>query len=134
MPDHVLVVDDDRDLAEALAMILTTYGFEAEAVHDGDEALAAVSARMPSLIILDMLMPRMSGWEFAREFAARYGRAAKIVVVSAAENARQRAAEIAADGVLSKPFDLQQLIELVARLVRRPASAPGPSRSASRTK
>jgi DNA-binding response OmpR family regulator len=124
MPDHVLVVDDDCDHAESLAMILTTYGYQAEVVYNGEEALAAVSVRMPSLILLDMRMPRMNGWEFAREFATRYGRAAPIVVVSAAESARQRAAEISADGALPKPFDMQQLLDLVDRRVHRSAATP----------
>jgi DNA-binding response OmpR family regulator len=120
MPDHVLVVEDDRDLAEAIATILTTYGYQAEVAHDGREALAAVAVRMPALIILDMLMPNMDGWEFARELDARHGRAAPIVVASASENARRRATEISAEGVLPKPFELQQLLELVARFVGRP--------------
>lgn len=126
MPDHVLVVDDDRDLAAAIETILTTYGYQAEVAHDGRQALAAVAARMPALIILDMLMPNMDGWEFARELDARYGRAAPIVVASAGDNARQRAAEISAVGVLPKPFELQQLLELVARFVASPGGGPPP--------
>jgi DNA-binding response OmpR family regulator len=57
----------------------------------------------------------MNGWEFAREFRARHGRAAPIVVVTAAENARARAAEVGADGWLSKPFEIDDVLRMVAR-------------------
>ena len=57
----------------------------------------------------------MNGWEFAREFRARHGRACPIVVVTAAENARERADEIGADGWLAKPFDLDDVLRMAER-------------------
>ena len=69
---------------------------------------------MPGLILLDMRMPGMNGWEFAREFRARHGRAAGIVVVTAAENARARAAEAEAGGWLWKPWRIDDVLRIVA--------------------
>ena len=73
---------------------------------------------MPGVILLDMRMPVMNGWEFAREYHTRYGgEAAPIVVVTAAENARARAEEIGADGWLEKPFEIEDVLRMVARFV-----------------
>ena len=119
MPNYVLIVEDDLDLADVLRQILEFSGYETTVTRNGQEALDAVATRMPGVILLDMLMPVMNGWRFAREFATRYGRAAPIVVMTAAENARERAAEIDADGVVGKPFNVNELIELVDRLIDR---------------
>jgi DNA-binding response OmpR family regulator len=119
MPDHVLIVEDDLDLAEVVQRILEQRGYETTIVGNGIEALEAVALRMPALIILDMMMPLMDGWEFAAEFHNRHGHAAPIIVVTAAESARARAAEIGADAVVTKPFDGKQLVTLVERLIGR---------------
>ena len=67
----------------------------------------------------------MNGWDFAREFRARHGRACPIVVVTAAENAqRARAEEIGAEGWLSKPFELQDVLETVERQLAASTRAP----------
>lgn len=124
MSKHVLVVEDEDDLAEALQVILESSGFEVEVARNGAEALRAVERRMPRLIVLDMLMPIMNGWEFAAEFDRRYGRAAKILVVTAADNPRQRAEEIDADAVLPKPFDIRSLLSHVHAFVDQPMHAP----------
>ena len=114
-PRDVLVVEDDADLSTLIAMILMDAGYAVRSAGDGARALERVGERMPDVILLDMRMPVMNGWEFPREFRARHGRAAPIVVVTAAENARLRAAEIEADGWLEKPFELEDVIAVVAR-------------------
>jgi DNA-binding response OmpR family regulator len=113
MHENVLIVDDDLDLAMAVQMALEASGYSTTLAANGREALDAVRENMPSLIILDMMMPVMNGWEFAREFNAKYGRAAPILVLTAAENAKARAAEIDADGVIAKPFDTRKLLAAV---------------------
>jgi DNA-binding response OmpR family regulator len=115
----VLVVEDDGDLASLLEMILADAGYAVRTAADGAQALARVAERMPDAILLDMRMPVMNGWEFAREFEARHGHAAPIVVITAAENARLRAEEIRADAWLEKPFDLEEALEVVERMVGR---------------
>ncbi len=121
MPDTVLIVDDDIDLAIAVQMALEATGYQTTLAANGREALDAIATNMPSLIILDMMMPVMNGWEFAREFNAKYGRAAPILVLTAAENARARAAEIDADGVLAKPFDTKKLVATVRTVTEKHA-------------
>ena len=113
----VLVVEDDRDLATLVEMIVSDAGYAVDTAADGAEALERVAERMPGVILLDMRMPVMNGWEFAREFRARHGPAAPIVVVTAAENAQLRAEEIGADGWLEKPFDVDDVLRMIARFV-----------------
>jgi CheY-like chemotaxis protein len=67
----------------------------------------------PDVILLDMKMPVMDGWELARVYRQSPGRHAPIVVMTAARDAAQRAAEVAADGHLAKPFDLDDLFRVV---------------------
>lgn len=114
----VLVVDDDPDLRAAIEMLLEDEGWRVVTAPDGRAALERVAEQMPGLILLDMRMPVMNGWDFARAFRERYGRAAPIVVVTAAEDAASRAEEIDAEGVLSKPFRIEEVIALVGRLAK----------------
>ena len=122
----VLIVEDDPDLLSLVAMILRDAGYDVAAAEDGLQALASIEERMPGVILLDMRMPVMNGWEFAREYRARFARAAPIVVVTAAEDARARAQEIGADAWLEKPFDLDDVVRTVARFL-------GPSEAATTT-
>lgn len=129
-PRAVLIVEDDPDLLVLEEAILVEAGYRVASAADGQEALEQVEREMPGLILLDMRMPRMNGWEFAREFRARHGHGCPIAVVTAAENARLRAQEIGADAWLEKPFDLEDVLALVARHLgppAPPASAPAGS-------
>jgi DNA-binding response OmpR family regulator len=125
----VLVVEDDQDLSSLLEMVLADAGHRVRTAPDGRAALAAVAAEMPGVILLDMRMPVMNGWEFAREFRARYGRACPIVVVTAAENARLRAEEIGAEDWLAKPFDLDDVLYTVERQLSGGDAGGAPTRS-----
>ena len=66
----MLVVDDDPDMAEAMVLVLDAAGYAARSAQNGKQALEEVAAQMPALILLDMLMPVMNGWQFARELHA----------------------------------------------------------------
>ena len=106
MPRTVLVVDDDRDIVNLVALVLGFAGYQVQTAADGQEALEAVGRGMPDLILLDMKMPVMDGWEFAKEFQAKYDLRTPIVVLTAATDARKRAEEIGAAGWVGKPFEL----------------------------
>jgi CheY-like chemotaxis protein len=107
----ILVVEDDEDLLAIVQAMLEASGFEVLTAANGREALERVAARMPSVILLDLKMPVMNGWQFAAEFRARFDTRARIVVMTAADHASERAREIAAEGWLAKPFRKDQLIE-----------------------
>lgn len=120
----ILVVDDDVDLAKMVELLLTTAGYEVVLAEDGQAALNTLAHQWPSMILLDMKMPGMDGWEFAHEFHAQYNRAIPIIVFTAAEDAKKRAQEIGANDYLGKPFDIDDLIAMVERY-----SAQSPSSS-----
>ena len=114
----ILAVDDDIDLLGMVQLLLEDAGYRVATAADGQEALEKVAAELPDLILLDMKMPGMNGWEFARVFRERYNHLTPIVVLTAAEDARKRAAEVGADGYLGKPFDIDDLVRIVERHVK----------------
>ncbi len=110
---RVLVVDDDESIRELVEMALTSEGHQVTTAPHGAAALEAIAASPPDVILLDMKMPVMDGWEFARIYRQAPGQHAPIVVVTAAQDAASRAAEVAADGHLPKPFDLADLFRVI---------------------
>lgn len=114
MADHVLVVDDDPDIIEAVRDGLEFGGYRVTTASNGVEALREAAEDPPTLILLDMRMPLMNGWEFAARFRAG-GHEAPVVVMTAAASARTWADEIEADAVLAKPFTLDDLFAVVDR-------------------
>jgi len=115
---RVLVIDDDDDLRMLVAAVLESEGYLVDVAADGAEGLAAVARAIPNVVVLDMKMPRMDGPTFARELHRQHGHRAKVVVLTAADDARRRAAEVDADGWLGKPFDLDALIAAVRQQLR----------------
>lgn len=108
---RVLVVDDDADILESLAEILELEGYEVRRARNGEEALAVLAAGPADVILLDLVMPVMNGWEFSRRLAERpAGERPPLVVVSADRNVAQKAREIGAAAWLGKPFDLDALL------------------------
>ncbi len=121
--NDVLVVDDDLDMIEVIELVLQDAGYTTRSALNGQQALAAVATAMPALIVLDILMPVMNGWQFAQEFRARYGRGCPIVVATAAEHVRSRTDALDVSEVLPKPFEVSDLLRLVARHVAAPRPA-----------
>jgi CheY-like chemotaxis protein len=119
---EVLVVEDDKDLLEVVEFVLLESGFRVRKASNGEEALMCAAEELPGLIFLDMQMPRMDGWAFAREFRVLYGRACPIVVMTAAESASARARDVGADAWLAKPFDLDEVLRQTERFLPRPTT------------
>ena len=116
---RALVVDDDHDIAELVRLALADEGHEVVVASNGSSALAEAQSTLFDLILLDMRMPVMDGWEFARVYQSMPEPRAPVIVVTAARDAAERAAEINADGHLSKPFSLEDLLDVVNRHLRR---------------
>ncbi|MEJ7653333.1 MAG: response regulator [Chloroflexia bacterium] len=118
MTQHfVLVVDDDLDISTIVAEVLELEGYEVRTASNGLEAMEAIHAEQTQLILLDIRMPIMDGWQFASNLRDKYNRRIPVVVMTAAPDAKQRAFEVGAEGYIAKPFDIDQLIELVRRYV-----------------
>lgn len=116
----ILVVDDEPDILALVEMILKSAGYRVVKASNGLDALKATGRRVPDLIVLDMKMPVMDGWEFARSFRAEHGSETPIVVLSATADARKQAREIDAAGWLGKPFALDALVRLVGEQIGGP--------------
>jgi len=117
-PARVLVVEDDDSIRETLVLALQDEGYDVLAAANGVAGFNLLRETTPDAILLDMKMPVMDGWEFARRYRELPGPKAPVVVLTAASNAAARSAEVSADAYLSKPFDLDALIELLGRMTR----------------
>jgi CheY-like chemotaxis protein len=117
---RVLVVDDDAVIRQLISVNLEMEGFEVDTAVDGLDALEKVRAGQPDLVTLDIMMPRMDGWEAAAALREDPLTASvKVVLLSArAQEADLRRGEgIGVDAYLTKPFDPNELILTVRRLI-----------------
>lgn len=112
---RVLLVDDDEGICDFVRMALHDAGFDVATAPNGRAALELLPSFRPCLILLDMRMPQMDGWQFSRAYRETPGSHVPIVVVTAARDAAQSAAEIQADAHLAKPFRVADLIQIVRR-------------------
>ena len=112
---RILVVDDDPDIRELLFTALEDEGFEVFPAGNGQEALAAIRTFRPDVIVLDLMMPVMDGWQFAKELRAR-DEDIPLVLLSAARDLSTHAKNLAAADVIEKPFDLAELLPKIARV------------------
>lgn len=117
----VLVVDDEAEIRSLIAMALQEEGYEVVDAPHGAAALSLVERERPDVILLDLRMPIMDGWQFARAYHARPGPHAPIIVITAARSARESARPINAAAVLAKPFDLD---DLLAAIRQAPSARP----------
>ncbi len=112
---QVLVVDDNQDAADSLAALLEIDGFDVRAVYEGMAAIAAVEQQQPDMIIMDLGMPGMDGYETARAIRQRPG-AERILLLALTgwgqSDARRRTTEAGFDHHLVKPVELEQIIRL----------------------
>jgi signal transduction histidine kinase/ActR/RegA family two-component response regulator len=111
----VLVVDDNQDAADSLTALLELEGFDVHAVYDGMAAIAAVDAQAPDMIIMDLGMPGMDGYETARAIRQKPG-AERILMLALTgwgqSDARRRTLEAGFDHHLVKPVELEQIVRL----------------------
>ena len=126
----MLVVDDERNIAEVVAMALRYQGFEVEMAGDGAGALAAVDSFRPDLVVLDIMLPDIEGFEVARRLRGRRNDV-PIVFLTArdAGEDKLRGLTSGGDDYVTKPFSLEELIARIRNILRRTgASAPESSR------
>jgi DNA-binding response OmpR family regulator len=122
----ILVVDDDAAILEIVADVLQDEGYPVETALNGATALEAVERAAPRLVLLDMRMPLLDGWGFARVLRER-GIELPILVMTAARDAAGWADEIGAAGFLAKPFDIAELLGAVRGHAAPPNGEPGQS-------
>ena len=127
----ILVVDDDPDMRETLQMILESGGYEVVLAEDGEQCLAKLKEEHPDLLILDLLMPNMDGFEVCKALKdprlAKYANVPIVILSSVQEDVSQRRYELEmgiqldVDDYVEKPVEGSVLLRRVARIVKRTA-------------
>jgi two-component system alkaline phosphatase synthesis response regulator PhoP len=125
----ILVVEDEADIRELLRYSLTQEGYAVEEAADGAEALDRIARRAPDLVLLDLMLPRMSGLELCRRLRASGETARMPVIVVTAKSAevdRILGLEMGADDYVVKPFSPREVVARVKALLRRAGAAVEP--------
>ena len=120
MAKKVLIVDDEPNIVASLEYLMGKAGYEVAVARDGDEALAAVDAFRPDLVLLDVMMPKQSGYEVCQKMRGRPDlRDIRIVMLSAKgrEAEVSKGLSVGADAYVTKPFSNRDLMAQVAELL-----------------
>jgi DNA-binding response OmpR family regulator len=117
----VLIVDDERTLAETIEYNLQKAGFETVCAHDGEAALKIYKKENPQIVVLDLMLPRLSGWEVCRSLRQQSARQPAILMLTARgeESDKVIGLEMGADDYMIKPFGMRELVARVKVLSRR---------------
>ncbi|MBQ2800076.1 MAG: response regulator transcription factor [Lachnospiraceae bacterium] len=115
----ILIVDDDNNIAELISLYLTKECFETQIVNDGEEALATFDTFEPNLILLDLMLPGIDGYQVCREIRAKSQ--TPIIMLSAKGEIFDKVLglELGADDYIIKPFDSKELVARVKAVLRR---------------
>jgi two-component system phosphate regulon response regulator PhoB len=126
MGAKVLVIEDEEAISHLLAYNLEKEGFTVRVAGDGDEALAALEEEQPDLVLLDWMLPNVSGIEICRQMRARPGtRGTPVIMLTARgeEDDRVRGLDVGADDYVTKPFSMSELVARMRAVLRRSAPA-----------
>ena len=120
----ILIVDDDENIAELISLYMTKECFETMIVGDGESAIAAIESFNPDLMLLDIMLPGMDGYQVCRE--VRTHRELPIIMLSAKGEIFDKVLglELGADDYIEKPFDSKELVARVKAVLRRFKSTP----------
>jgi DNA-binding response OmpR family regulator len=115
----ILIVDDDNNIAELISLYLTKECFDTKIVGDGEEALAACKSYNPNLVLLDLMLPGMDGYQVCREIRAKDN--TPVIMLSAKGEVFDKVLglEMGADDYMMKPFDSKELVARVKAVLRR---------------
>ena len=117
---RVLVVDDEPNIVDVVSMALRFQGFSVESAGTGAEAVSAVGAFHPHLIVLDVMLPDMEGFEVARRLGAQHARVPIIYLTARdATEDKIRGLSLGGDDYVTKPFSLEELIARIRSILRR---------------
>lgn len=122
----ILIVDDDENIAELISLYLTKECFDTMMVHDGEKALVAFESYRPNLILLDLMLPGIDGYQVCREIRTRSS--VPIIMLSAKGEVFDKVLglELGADDYIMKPFDSKELVARVKAVLRRYQAIPKP--------
>jgi DNA-binding response OmpR family regulator len=119
MSTKILVVDDDQNICELLKLYLENEGYTVFVANDGQEAVNVFQAKSPDLVLLDIMLPKMDGWQVCREI--RKTSSAPIIMLTAKGETFDKVLglELGADDYVTKPFDAKEVMARVKAVLRR---------------
>lgn len=128
MSRHILVVDDDPSVRGVVEAVLFADGFDVTSVRNGEEALDAMEDHLPDAVVLDLMMPSMTGWEvldeIRRDKRSRHS-GVPVLVLTAKATDWDRDRTSAADHFMTKPFEPDELVQTLIRLITRADDVAG---------
>jgi DNA-binding response OmpR family regulator len=124
MSNKILVVDDQSSVRQLLQEYLTEQGFSVVTASDGQNAIYTARHEQPDLILLDIMMPRMDGYDFLRQY--RQERQTPVIIITAREEESDTVVglELGADDYVIKPFRMRELVARIHAVLRRKEEAP----------
>ena len=127
----ILIVDDDENIAELISLYLTKECFDTMTVNDGEQALVAYDTYQPNLILLDLMLPGIDGYQVCRELRTRSN--VPIIMLSAKGEIFDKVLglELGADDYIMKPFDSKEMVARVKAVLRRYHAVPKPESPAA---
>jgi len=119
-PKRILLVDDDREIVEAMRLALQSQGYAVFVARDGNQGLALAEREDPDLIILDMMMPKRSGFLVLEKLRRTRPVPVRVIMITANEGSRHKAyaERLGVDDYIRKPFAMDRLLDSVGRLLQ----------------
>jgi CheY-like chemotaxis protein len=126
MPVRILVIDDDRDDVEMIDRVLMDHGYISLLASAGEDALRIAAVQQPDLVLLDIRMPRMDGYEVAATIRAQPGLERTRIVAISGVDEPDRVAAAGFDGYIRKPIDPDSFIDQINEFLPEPFTGTGP--------
>ena len=120
MPNQkILIVDDDQNICELLRLYLAKEGYETLIAHDGEKALELFEQNKPNMVLLDVMMPKMDGWEVCRRIRAQANTPIIMLTAKGETFDKVLGLELGADDYVVKPFDSKEVVDRIKAVLRR---------------
>mgnify|MGYP000159067851 CR=1 FL=1 len=127
--ETILVVDDEKNIVELARLYLEDAGYVVESAYDGAEALAKIRSLRPALVVLDLMLPKIDGWEVCRRVRATSDVPIIMLTARSEDVDKIVGLELGADDYLTKPFNPRELVARVRAVLRRYERAAKPTRA-----
>lgn len=133
MSNKILVVDDDLNICELLKLYLENEGYTAFVANDGQAAVDTIAAKNPDLVLLDIMLPKMDGWQVCREI--RKTSSVPIIMLTAKGETFDKVLglELGADDYVTKPFDAKEVMARIKAVLRRSKGESGTAAQEKKT-
>jgi DNA-binding response OmpR family regulator len=121
MSSRILIIDDEPNIVLSLEFLMKREGFEVAVAGDGEAALRAMAERRPDLVILDVMMPKLNGFEVCQRIRAEPAlRGVRVLMLTAKgrETEMKKGLEVGADAYVTKPFSTKELVAEIRRLLQ----------------